>query len=130
MSNHNYSQYSKKHDNENVTAVVTDSEIVAGPAIVDQLDVQTTPEVKMAVEPSETIAAPTVEPENVTGKVANCAKLNVRAKADATADVICVLDAATEVTIDVEKSTKEWFKVCTVNGVEGYCMRKFITANL
>ena len=119
MSNHNYSQYSKKN-NENVDAVnpvsVTEPEVVAGPAVV------TIPEVKMEPEVSA--------PATVTGIVANCAKLNVRVNPDTSASVVCVLEAAAEVEIDPIESTKEWFKVTTSTGVNGYCMRKFVNANL
>ena len=127
MSNHNYSQYSKKN------TPVTEPEIEAvvnETVIQDHIIAEAPAEVAEVKMESAHAVEPEAKPEKVTGKVANCAKLNVRAKADAAATVVCVLDAATEVTIDVEKSTEEWFKVCTANGAEGFCMRKFITANL
>lgn len=134
MSKHNYSQYSKKKNNdESVNAVITEPEVVAGSVFADQFSVQITPavveapEVKMESEPA---VQPENKPEAVTGKVCHCAKLNVRAKASTTAEVVGVLNAETEVTINVEKSTKDWFKVSTSTGVDGYCMRKFISASL
>ena len=118
MSKHNYTQYSKK--NENYTAPVVEEETVETA-------------VETAVEPEvvEVKAVETkVEPVTITGTVANCAKLNVRAEASATAEVVCVLDAASEIEINVAKSNAEWFSVTTATGVEGYCMRKFIQADL
>jgi hypothetical protein len=131
MSKHNYSQYSKKNADIDET-------------IVEETDVvEETPVVEETVVVDETVvteAAPVVEVDvdkkrakpakPITGVVVNCTKLNVRANPDATADVVCVLDAKSEVKIDKAKSNKEWFAVCTATGVEGYCMRKFVEASL
>ncbi len=117
MSKHNYSQYSNnKFKNE-----VVEDEIVT-----EEVDEVTEPEIVVVEETVETVTLP----ETVTGTVANCTKLNVRVKPNATADVVCVLDANTEVKIDVDKSDNEWFCVNTAAGIEGYCMRKFMKASL
>lgn len=130
MSRHNYSQYSnnKNKHNERTTEAVEEQNVVIPECNVEP-EITVTPAVV-----AETQVAPDTKPkaevETVTGTVANCAKLNVRAKPNATADVVCVLDAASEIAINVKDSNREWFKVCTATGVEGYCMRKFVTANL
>lgn len=67
-------------------------------------------------------------PKTVTGVVVNCSKLNVRAEPSLFADVVCVLDAENEIKIDVAQSNREWFKINTAIGAEGYCMRKFVNA--
>lgn len=124
MSKRNYTQYSKKNENNEVdeaTVLNTEPEIVVAPDAVEAA-----PEVKM--EPEVKPEAP--KPKTTTGVVANCTKLNVRSKPKVTADVVSVLDAATKVEIDVEKSNKEWYKVSTASGIDGYCMRKFINTNL
>lgn len=118
MSKHNYSQYSKKKHADNtesfgISAISTDN----NPII---------PEIKMVVETVDTV----VLPETVTGFVSNCSKLNVRANPDITSEVVCTLDNTTEVMIDLNKSTDEWFSICTAADVEGFCMRKFINAKL
>ena len=69
-------------------------------------------------------------PETVIGMVSGCAKLNVRAEANLFSDVVCVLDNMSEIEINVEKSDKDWFYICTASGIEGYCMRKFVEAHL
>lgn len=123
MSKRNYTQYSKQ------------------PAPVEEIPVEEHAiEVKMEQVEAPVVEAPVVEvpvteapapqPTTVTGVVANCTKLNVRAKATADAAVVCVINAGTEVTINIKKSKEEWFKVKTAAGVEGYCMRKFVNANL
>ena len=119
MSRHNYSQYSKQN---NHTAEV---EIEETDVVVETAEPETNV-VEATVETVETVS----QPEKVIGVVANCSKLNVRATPDATADVVCVIDVNSEVEIDVEKTTHDWVSVCTSTGIEGYCMRKFVTANL
>lgn len=127
MSRHNYSQYSnnKNKQNNQAAEAVEEVDVVIPEATVEPV-IDVTPAVATEVKAVETKA----EIETVTGTVANCAKLNVRANPSATADVVCVLDAASEIEINVKDSTHEWFKVCTATGVEGFCMRKFVTANL
>ena len=117
-SKHNYTQYSKKNE-----------ETYVAPEVTEVVETVETAEQAVMPEVTETVEAVTV-PELVTGTVANCSKLNVRVKPDATADVLCVINAATELEINVNESTPEWFRVITATGVEGYCMRKFIDANL
>lgn len=66
------------------------------------------------------------EKATVIGVVTDCLKLNLREKADPDADVVAVIDALTEVVIDMEASTDSFYKVCTAAGIEGFCMRKYI----
>ena len=122
MSRHNYSQYSKQN---NQTAEV---EIGVTDVVIENVEpqVDVVEETVGTVETVETVS----QPEKVIGVVANCSKLNVRATPDATAEVVCVIDVNSEVEIDVEKTTLDWVSVCTTTGIEGYCMRKFIEANL
>lgn len=142
MSKHNYSQYANKNRNyHNSSTVYRDAD-----------NAPQVEEVKMVVERSETAAvnAQSVEPvvqqpnpqlvqetvktveipKTVTGVVANCAKLNVRMEPNTDSDVVCVLNIMSEFEIDVEKSNKDWFHICTATGIEGYCMRKFVDAHL
>ena len=67
----------------------------------------------------------TVEPAK-SGVVVDCLKLNVREAPNAYADVVCVIDASTNLAIYEDESTDEFYKVCTESGAEGYCMKKFI----
>ena len=61
------------------------------------------------------------------GVVTGCVKLNVRKKPDVKADVVCEIVCLSEVVVDEEASTSEFYKVYTVSGVDGFCMKKFIT---
>lgn len=66
----------------------------------------------------------------VTGKVCGCAKLNLRNEPSTDSEILCELDFQEELVIDEDNSTEEFFKVCTATGVEGFCMRQFITGEL
>lgn len=85
------------------------------------------------VSEAEVIAEETTENETaaetvkVKGVVGNCKKLNVRVAPNADATPICVITVKSELTIDTTQSTDEWYKVCTAAGVEGYCMKAYVT---
>lgn len=126
---HNYSQYSNNKNNKpangaKYSAPDRFATSVAEPAVEAPKPVAEY--VKPVVETVETVALP----KTVEGVVANCAKLNVRSKPDISSDVVCILDVMSEMEIDIEKSTDDWFYVCTAIGVEGYCMRRFVDARL
>ena len=63
----------------------------------------------------------------VTGVVSNCKKLHIRKEADKRSQSIMVVDMATELKVNVKKSTKDWYSVKTTSGVEGFCMKEYIT---
>ena len=133
LSKHNYSQYSnKKNRNEATTenpyvqASYQNEEVINEVAEHAVAPVVEAPEIEMVAETVETVAMP----ETVPGIVVNCAKLNVREKPSVSAEVVCVLDAASEIAVVVANSNKDWVNVCTAAGIEGYCMRKFIEAHL
>lgn len=122
MSNRKYTQYSNYTNNSTVEepAAVVETETIV-PVVEEAIE---TPVVDV-----ETVVVP--DPvELVEGVIANCAKLNVRVAPNATADVLCILNVASEIEIDLAKSTDEWYHVCTATGVEGYCMRKFVDVRL
>lgn len=131
MSKHNYSQYSNKqnynqHKAEEVEPKMVE-EVVEPKAELDM----TAPEVKMEpvveTKPEPAVEAP--KPKVTTGAVTGCMKLNVRANPKSDADVLCVIDVDSKIELDMSKSTKEWYRVRTANGVDGYCMKKFIKKN-
>lgn len=85
----------------------------------------------MEPEVEESVTAPESETEQepvkpIIGIVTDCLKLRVRKQANTTAEVLCEIDALSEVQIDEKESTEEFYKVCTGAGVEGFCMKKFI----
>lgn len=65
--------------------------------------------------------------KEVVGVITGCQSLNIRTNPDVNATVLCREPALSEVIVDLDKSTDEWYNVCLVTGVEGFCMKKFIT---
>ena len=119
MAKKNYGQYYKKTKNETeLEAPEVKMELKPGESTATT---EYVPAVGINVEP---VAAPTPKP--TTGIVTGCSKLNVRAEPETIADILCILDVNSEVMIDMGKSNREWFKVTTASGIDGYCMRKFI----
>lgn len=87
-------------------------------------------EVETVVETTEVTEAPKpVEFVPVWGTVADCAKLNVRAKPNLNADVVFVVEKGVKVCINKKKSTKEFYCVSSADGQDiiGFCMKKYIT---
>lgn len=66
------------------------------------------------------------EPHTDFGIVTDCLYLNVRKRPDINADVAVVIDALTQVVLDLDASTEDFYKVATSDGIEGFCMRKYI----
>jgi hypothetical protein len=126
LSKHNYSQYSNKKKTDNQPKPNRNPERIDVPVTKTPVVSEVKMEVDFVQETVETVTLPTI----VSGVVVNCAKLNVRCKPSVNAEVACVLDVMSEIEIDTSKSDNEWFKVHTANGVEGYCMRKFVDARL
>lgn len=69
-----------------------------------------------------------VEPKFVEGVVTDCIALNIRKSPGMDADVVHVADAGCRVTIDLERSTDEWYRVVKIfdEDVYGFCMKKFV----
>lgn len=61
------------------------------------------------------------------GFVTDCEKLNVRKKPNIDSEVLFELPRLTEVVIDETKSTEEFYKICEVSGMEGFCMKRYIS---
>ena len=92
------------------------------------------------VEETEVILPKVTEPETVTepdpapapiikGVVTGCYKLNVRRAPSANATVICEIPRDAVVIINEKKSKGEWYSVCTEAGIEGFCMKKYISVS-
>lgn len=133
MSNKDYTKYAKINGQAIEEIVETEVEPVVEPEVVTCGFVVVEP-AESIFEPATTVAIeaePEVEPEpevpqRKTGRVFGCAKLNVRKAPNANADVVCELFCHTEVEIDEEESTHDFFKVYTASGIEGFCMKTYI----
>lgn len=65
--------------------------------------------------------------ESVIGLVNNCANLRVRREPDDKAEVLGTIPVDTEVMIEEDEPASEFYKVLTASGLEGFCMKQFIT---
>ena len=63
----------------------------------------------------------------VVGYVSGCLKLNIREEGYPGANVVCVVPEKTALLIEVAESNDEWYKVYTEAGMEGYCMKQYVT---
>ena len=78
------------------------------------------------VEDVEWEEATIIEPITIPGMVIGCGKLNVRKEPKADAAIVCAIAGNTELVINVNDSTEDFYKICTASGIEGFCMKKFI----
>ena len=65
----------------------------------------------------------------VIGTVTNCKNLNVRKHPSQSSESIQIICAGSEVKINKNESTAEFYKVCTAGGTEGYCKKQYIKVN-
>ena len=61
------------------------------------------------------------------GHVVGCTRLNVRKTPNIRANVMCEIECGSEVEIDDNDSTLDFYKILTASGVEGYCVKKYIS---
>lgn len=84
-------------------------------------------EIKIEEMVNETIEEAVEENrKDILGVVVDCDKLNIRKGPSINADIVCMIDASTNLIVDYESSTDEFYKICTYAGIEGYCMKKFV----
>ena len=119
-----------KHNDYTKFSEDTENNVQNNPEVIEQI-IPTDPEV------------PTADPEtqndlennednsgtNLLAVVVNCSKLNVRKEARKDADVECVISKGNEVTVDLDASTEDFYKIHTVVNdvlVAGYCVKDFI----
>lgn len=123
MGNKNYSKHFKfnNHKNENANNEVT---VVSEDVEVENEAILTQEEVTNLQE--EDVADVNVN-GTLNGVVSGCDRLNIRKESNKDSAVITIITKNAEVIIDPTKSTNEFYKVTTASGVEGYCMKTFIT---
>lgn len=132
-----------KHNDYTKFSEDTENNVQNNPEVIEQI-IPTEPEVPTADPEAMTEPeVPTTEPEtqndlennednsgtNLLAVVVNCTKLNVRKEARKDADVDCVIAKGNKVTVDLDASTEDFYKIHTVVNdvlVEGYCVKDFI----
>ena len=103
-----YNKMSKKHhDNEEVQK---------------QLNELTSPLAEVVDEPEIKI-----EPKPIEGAVSGCAQMYVRSEASVDSEPLGIIKCDAKVQIYESESTSDFYSVCTETGLEGFCMKKFIS---
>ena len=64
--------------------------------------------------------------EMLTG-IVNCLRLRIHSEPNLRSEIICKVRYLTEVTIDLNSSTEDFYKICTAIGAEGFCQKELIT---
>lgn len=59
--------------------------------------------------------------------IANCLRLHIHSEPNLESEIVCKVRYLTEVTIDMDESTDNFYKVCTAIGAEGFCQKELIT---
>lgn len=125
--NKNYSKFSQKKESVNLEEIFPETEAVEADVkqepIMDPVIEAEAEQTQEIVEESQEVeeAVPTV------GFVDNCECLRVRKESNVDSEELCIINKLSEVVIDLDNSTDYFYKVTTSEGVEGYCMKKFIT---
>lgn len=83
------------------------------------------PKAQPVVE-NEELLVEAEEKKPAVGRVMGCNRLNVRVEASMTSTIITVITEGTEVQINKDASTEDFYKVWTAAGFEGFCLKKFI----
>ena len=143
-----YGQPKKSENSENkveevVNTLIDDAVTVNPNATVDEegnMEVTVNVDVESIIEQAETLTETEAEELNeedvmdvevtsdgslTEGVVVNCAKLNMREEAKADSNVVCILDKGDKVTILLDESTEDFYRVSTMT-TEGFCMKKYI----
>lgn len=107
----NYNQMSKKNYDKTETVEQVENPIDETP--IDETPIETEP-----AEPAKS--------EPIEGTV-GCEKLYVRSDATVDSEPVGVINRDSKVFVYEDESTEEFYKVCTATGLEGYCMKKFIS---
>ena len=125
--NKNYSKFSQKKENVNLEEIFPETEAAEADAeqelIMDSVVEEEAEQAQEIVEESQKVE----EAVQTVGFVDNCECLRVRKESNVDSEELCIINKLSEVVIDLDNSTDYFYKVTTSEGVEGYCMKKFIT---
>ena len=59
--------------------------------------------------------------------IANCLRLHIYSEPSTDSDIVCKVRYLTELDVDFDNSTEEYYKVCTAIGAEGFCQKELVT---
>ena len=59
--------------------------------------------------------------------VVNCLRLHIHTEPDVNSEIVCKIRYLTEVMVDPVNSTKDFYKIYTAIGAEGFCQKDLLT---
>ena len=121
MSRHDYTQHSKKNQNE-VTELNEVNEELESEVVEPTED----PVTEVEMEEDKGVQQPVPTESYDIGVVTGCAKLRIRSEPRFGTNVICEIDQGTRVMIDRSRSTFDYYKIYTESGIEGFCLKTYI----
>lgn len=65
--------------------------------------------------------------EDMLTGVVNCLRLHIHSEPNVESEIVCKIRYATEVEIDRNNSTEDFYKICTAIGAEGFCQKELVT---
>lgn len=124
--NNNYRNY-QNYSSNNYKAEEKPDEVKVEDPVSSEIAEDVTEDIAEVTE-AETETAPVIEVvKPKVGIVTGCIKLNVRKAASPTAEVLGLIEEGSEVQIDNDFDAPDFYKVSAATGLEGFCMKKFIT---
>ena len=125
MENNNIEEL---NDNIEEVTEVTEETINEVEETTNEIE-ETTEEVTDEVTEPEVIVPSVennVENNEVIGKISGFEKLYVRKEASKDSEPVGIVTDKDDLSIDVARSTDDFYKVITSNGLEGYCVKEFV----
>ena len=65
--------------------------------------------------------------EKLQTGVVNCLRLYILSEPKLGSEIVCKIRFLTEVAIDLDNSTEEFYKIYTAIGAEGFCQKEFVS---
>lgn len=120
----NYNKMSKKDQKNETQELIEKIDEIIPPVAEVEESVEPISEEPVEVE---SIIDETHKPEPINGVVSDCDQLYVRSEASTDSEPLGVINCDTKVQIYESESTDDFYSVCTETGLEGFCMKKFIS---
>lgn len=65
--------------------------------------------------------------EDMLVGVVNCLRLHIHSEPNLDSEIVCKVRYLTEVAVDLNESTANFYKVYTAIGAEGFCEKELVT---
>lgn len=87
---------------------------------------KTTEEVVENLEEFKPVIEDGIENNEIIGKITGFTKIYVRKEPNKDSEPVGIVSEKDDLSIDMEHSTEEFYKVFSSNGLEGYCVKELI----